>query len=186
MTAPAIRTGAQLAALPPCTYDRAKLVAELVRDEGEKLRVYRCSQGKRTIGVGRNLDRRDNDGRLTGITPAEQRTLGLTVGICALTGITPAQSRALLANDIDAAERALDRRWPWWRAMNAPRQRVLLNMCFNMGAANLAEFVQALARMQEGEFGRAASAMLASLWATQVGARSIRLATMMRTGRDLA
>lgn len=179
MKAPAIRTGAQLAALPLCTYNRAKLVAELVRDEGEKLRVYRCSQGKRTIGVGRNLD-------AVGITPAEQRALGLTVGICALTGITPAQSRALLANDIDAAERALDRRWPWWRAMNAPRQRVLLNMCFNMGPARLATFVQALARMAEGEFGRAASAMLASLWATQVGARSIRLATMMRTGRDLA
>ncbi|WP_238302852.1 glycoside hydrolase family protein [Sphingomonas phyllosphaerae] len=179
MTTPVIRTGAQLAALPPATYDRVKLVAELVRDEGEKLRVYRCTEGKRTIGVGRNLD-------AVGITPAEQRTLGLTVGICVLTGITPAQSRALLANDIDAAERALDRRWPWWRRMNAPRQRVLLNMCFNMGPARLATFVQALARMEEGDFGRAAIAMLASLWATQVGGRSIRLATMMRTGRDFA
>lgn len=186
MTGPEIRTGAQLAALPACTYDRAKLVTELVRDEGEKLRVYRCTEGKRTIGVGRNLDRRDNGGQLTGITPAEQRALGLTVAICILTGITSAQSRALLANDIVAAERALDRRWPWWRTLNAPRQRALLNMCFNMGASNLAEFVQALARMQEGEFGRAAVAMLASKWATQVGDRAIRLATMMRTGRDLA
>lgn len=179
MTAPVIRTGAQLAALPAASYGREKLVAELVRDEGEKLRVYRCTEGKRTIGVGRNLD-------AIGITPAEQRALGLTVGICTLTGITPAQSRALLANDIDAAERALDRRWPWWRGMNPARQRVLLNMCFNMGPARLATFVQALARMEEGDFGRAAGAMLASLWATQVGARSIRLATMMRTGRDFA
>ncbi|VXC90770.1 glycoside hydrolase family protein [Sphingomonas sp. 8AM] len=179
MKAPAIRTGAQLAALPPATYDRAKLVAELVRDEGERLRVYRCTEGKRTIGVGRNLD-------AIGITPAEQRALGLTVGICVLTGITPAQSRALLANDIDAAERALDRRWAWWRGLNPARQRVLLNMCFNMGPARLATFVQALARMEEGEFGRAAMAMLASKWATQVGDRSIRLATMMRTGRDSA
>ena len=96
------------------------------------------------------------------------------------------QSRALLANDIDAAERALDRRWPWWRSLNAPRQRVLLNMCFNMGGPRLAGFVQALARMQEGDFGRAATAMLASKWATQVGDRAIRLSTMMRTGRDAA
>ncbi len=179
MKAPVIRTGAQLAALPPCAYDRARLVAELVRDEGERFRVYRCTEGKRTIGVGRNLD-------AIGITPAEQRALGLTVGICTLTGITPAQSRALLANDIDASERALDRRWPWWRELNPARQRVLLNMSFNMGPARLSGFVQALARMEEGEFGRAAIAMLASKWATQVGDRSIRLATMMRTGRDFA
>jgi lysozyme len=34
----------------------AKLIAELVKDEGLRLKPYKCTAGKTTIGVGRNLD----------------------------------------------------------------------------------------------------------------------------------
>lgn len=158
-------------------YDRARLEAELIRDEGERLRVYLCPAGHRTIGVGRNLD-------ATGIRADERRDLGLSVARCCAYGITRAQSRALLANDIAAAEHALDARLPWWRGLAPVRQRVLLEMAFNLGAAKLAAFHATLAHAEHGAFEAAADDMLASLWAHQVGARAERLAAMMRTGKE--
>ena len=35
-------------------FDRLK--QDLIRDEGERLKPYKCTAGKVTIGVGRNLD----------------------------------------------------------------------------------------------------------------------------------
>lgn len=169
-------------------YDRARLEGELVRDEGERLRVYRCTADKRTIGVGRNLDD-------VGIRPAETRAMGLTVAGCLAGGITRAHSRALLANDITACEADLDRELPWWRDLDPVRQRVLLNMCFNLGigrrarpgkpARGLLAFERGtLKAVQERRWPDAAAGMLASLWADQVGARAARLADLMLNGKD--
>ncbi len=38
--------------------NRARLEKQLRADEGERLKPYRCTAGKLTIGVGRNLDDR--------------------------------------------------------------------------------------------------------------------------------
>jgi lysozyme len=157
------------------SYDSAALTDELVRDEGEKFKVYRCTADKRTVGVGRNLDD-------VGISKAETAALGITLASVCKNGVTRAQSRALLANDIDACERALDARLPWWRTLNDVRQRVLLNMCFNLGIGRLLGFKNTLAKMERGDFDGAAAGMLASLWARQVGARAERLAAMMEKG----
>jgi lysozyme len=169
------------------SYDRAALTDELVRDEGEKFKVYRCTADKRTVGVGRNLDD-------VGISKAETAALGITVASVCKNGITRAQSRTLLANDIDACERQLDAKLPWWRTLDGVRQRVLLNMCFNMGigrranpakgikGGGLLAFVNTLAKMERGDFDGAAAGMLASLWARQVGPRAERLALMMEKG----
>jgi lysozyme len=156
-------------------YGRHELTAELIRDEGEKLRAYRDSLGNWSIGVGRNLDG-------VGIRPDETRALGITTASCRARGITQPQSRALLANDIAAAENALDGNLAWWRSLTPARQRVLLNMCFNMGIKKLLGFHATLAAVQTGCFGGAARHMLDSLWARQVGIRAKRLAKMMETG----
>ncbi|WP_313539776.1 glycoside hydrolase family protein [Sphingomonas sp.] len=170
-------------------YDRAALTAELIRDEDERLKVYRCTANKRTIGVGRNLDD-------VGISKAETAALGLTVASACKSGITRAQSRALLANDIDACERQLDAKLPWWRKLANVRQRALINMCFNMGigwrpqpsegnrGGGLLQFVNTLAKMERGDFVGAAAGMRGSLWARQVGARAERLALMMEKGTE--
>lgn len=157
------------------SYDRAALAAELIRDEDERLKVYHCTADKRTIGIGRNLDD-------VGISKAETAALGITVASVLRNGITREQSRALFANDIAACERQLDAKLPWWRTLNDVRQRVLLNMCFNLGINRLLGFRNTLAKMQRGDFAGAAAGMRASLWARQVGARAERLATMMEKG----
>jgi len=170
------------------SYDRADLEAELVRDEGDRLRVYldTAKPPKRTIGVGRNLD-------AVGIRASETAALGITLASVLANGITREQSRVLLGNDIDAAEADLDAKLPWWRSLDPVRQRVLLNMCFNMGigrraapgikAKGLLEFVNTLAAIEAHDWRRAVAGMRLSLWHTQVGDRAHRLEAMMETGR---
>lgn len=129
--------------------------AELIRDEGVKLKPYRDTVGKLTIGVGRNLDD---------------------------VGISEAEAAHLLDGDIERTARALDKALPWWRNLDDVRQRVVLNMAFNMGINSLRRFKNTLAAIQAGKYEDAATGMLSSKWAQQVGQRAQRLASMMRKG----
>jgi lysozyme len=135
-------------------FDRSVLMAELTRDEGRRLKPYVDTVGKTTIGVGRNL---------TDV------------------GISDAECDTMLSNDIDRTVAWLDRNLPWWRQLDPVRQRVVINMAFNM-QGGLLTFVNTLAAMKRGDYAAAADGMLASKWAGQVGARAMRLATMMRSG----
>jgi lysozyme len=162
-------------------YNHLKLAQEIARDEGDKLRVYRCTAGKLSIGKGRNLDD-------VGISAEETRVLGITVASIIKYGITQAQSDYLFFNDIKRSEADLDRKLPWWRKLDDVRQRVLLNMCFNMGIGNgikgLTGFKNTLEFVRTGKYGAAADGMANSKWDGQVGARADRLEKMMRTGQD--
>lgn len=166
-------------------YDRDRLAREIARDEGDRLRVYRCTAGKLSIGKGRNLDD-------VGISAEETRLLGITKATVIARGITQAQSDALFANDIRRSEADLDRFLPWWRTLDGVRQRVLLNMCFNMGVGSvkpprgLRAFVNTLRKMEAGDYVGAAAGMKASKWHGQVGDRAVRLEAMMLTGKEPA
>lgn len=155
------------------TYDRARLRKELIRDEGLRLKTYRCTAGKLSIGVGRNLDD-------VGIRAAEYQKLGITKASAIKNGITEDQAMALLDSDIDVVEAQLDRALPWWRQMSPVRQRVILNMCFNMGLRTLLTFRNTLRYMRTGDYAAAARGMANSRWHRQVGNRAIRLENMMR------
>lgn len=135
--------------------NQTELIKELKRDEGVRLKPYQCTAGKTTIGVGRNLDDR---------------------------GITEHEADHLLLNDIELVTVHLDKHIPWWRDMSDARQRVLANMCFNLGISGLLYFKNTLASMKAGKYNDAADGMLKSLWAKQVGNRAVRLAKMMREG----
>lgn len=139
--------------------DDAKLVEQLVEHEGERLKPYRDSVGKLTIGVGRNLDDR---------------------------GITQAESRTLLDHDIATVIHELNVMLAWWVRLDDVRRRVLADMAFNLGVPGLLGFRLALAAMKAERWSDAAAEMLDSKWARQVGRRARRLAEMMRTGRDVA
>lgn len=135
--------------------DTAKLIKELRRDEGVRLKPYRDSVGKLTVGIGRNLDD---------------------------VGISDAEADFLLANDIARSVADLDRALPWWRTLDEVRQRVLANMAFNVGITKLLTFKNTLRMVKNAEYGAAAEAMKASLWHRQVGPRAVRLEQMMRDG----
>lgn len=152
---------------------------QLVLHEGLRLRPYRCTAGKLTIGVGRNLDD-------VGIRAAETTKLGLTKASVVANGVSRAQAFTLLENDIEAAKAGLDRFAAWWRVLDPIRRRVLIDMCFNLGEARLASFVNTLAAVRRRDWSAAAAGMRNSLWYRQVGDRGERLAVMMQTGADYA
>lgn len=163
-------------AAPPATYDRALLETELTRDEGVRLRAYKDTKGKWTIGIGHNLD----DCGTAPLTRSKADVLA--------NGINQAEIDQLFAHDIAETEADLDGYIPWWRSLDPVRQRVLLNMCFNMGWGagtphGLHTFVNTLGMIQRKEYARAADAMLLSAWAKEVGMRANRLSAMMRNGR---
>lgn len=136
--------------------DMSAMRAELERDEGKRSKPYKDTVGKVSAGVGRNLT--DN-------------------------GLRDCEIAFMLDNDIAESEAELDRVAPWWREMTSVRQRVLLNMHFNMGWPVLSKFRITLGHMEAGRYAAASDAMLASGWAHQVGARADRLSAMMRTGK---
>jgi lysozyme len=133
-----------------------RLRAQLIEHEGLRLRVYFDSVGKATIGVGRNLDDK---------------------------GLTKAEAMQLLENDLQECIADLAS-FPWFESLDAVRQRVLIDMRFNLGPTRFRRFVATLAAVSTGRYDEAADAMLASKWATQVKGRARRLAAMMRTGVD--
>ena len=131
------------------------LIEQLKRDEGLRLKPYRDSVGKLTLGYGRNLDDE---------------------------GITQAEAEYLLNNDVIDAASHLHSFLPWTDSLDEVRRGVLINMAFNMGIYSLLKFKSTLGFVEAGEYGKAANSMLASLWATQVGPRAHRLALQMETG----
>lgn len=136
--------------------DRAAMISQLRLHEGERLKPYRCTAGKLTIGVGRNLEDR---------------------------GITAQESAYLLGNDIDHHWSELVRALPWVERLDEVRQRVLLDMAFNLGIGGLLGFKNTLATIQAGNYQKAGVMMLDSRWAKQVGQRAQRLSRMMATGK---
>ena len=129
------------------------IMADLQRDEGLRLKPYRDSVGKLTIGFGRNLDD---------------------------VGITEREAEILLDNDIAKTVADLDRALPWWRDLPPFRQRGLINMAFNLGLPRLLTFKKMLTALEAGDGERAAIEALDSIWAGQVKGRADRIAYLYR------
>lgn len=134
---------------------RQDAIDQLTQHEGLKLKPYRCTAGKLTIGVGRNLDD---------------------------VGISVDEAMLMLDNDFDTAEQELQARFPVTRDLDGPRYYALVNMCFNLGIGRLAMFKKMWDAIGDGDWDRAADEALDSKWARQVGNRATELAQMLRNG----
>ena len=145
--------------------DRDKLVNELIMDEGYKTETYEDHLGYLTLGVGHLV--LDTD-------PEIKQPLG--------TPVSEERILQCLNNDIDNVCNELDRNMPWWKTLDDNRQRVLANMCFNLGCPRLSNFKRFLLALKAGKWEEAAEEMLDSKWAVQVGDRAKRLAERMEKG----
>lgn len=141
----------------------------LIRDEGISLTRYKCTAGKDTIGVGRNLEDR-------GLSKDEIEEIGDPYPY----KITYLQAMMLLDNDIKRFSLEVFKALPWLQQEPQVIQDVLISMAFNMGVSGLLKFKLTLKAIKEHRYEEAAEAMLNSRWATQVGARATRLAKMVR------
>lgn len=131
------------------------LIDDLIRDEGMKLKPYKCTANKMTIGVGRNLDEM---------------------------GISREEAIVMLKNDIRRVDIELGDRLPFYFDMTQRRRDILVNMCFNLGITRFMGFKKMLEAIEAGDYQKAAIEMLDSRWSMQVGDRAGRLASKMRSG----
>ena len=135
--------------------NKVKLAEQLKQHEGLRLKPYTDTVGKLTLGIGRNLEGK---------------------------GITEKEALFMLNNDVDYFYSQLNKRLTWFNALDDARQNVLVNMAFNLGIRGLLTFKMTLSLIEYGDYDNAATEMLNSVWAYQVGQRAIELSKQMATG----
>lgn len=164
------------------TADDAVLVASVKLGEGLRLRAYPDPESPLGLQLALPLKKRVAGWQNLSGSPW---TLGYghTGGdIGKDSSCTKTEADGWLTADLIEAMAELDRREPWWRAMTSDRQRVLAEMCFNLGYGRLCGFHRMMADLQAGNFAAAADEMDDSRWARQIGDREKRLSDRMRAG----
>ena len=156
-------------------YDKEDLIKQIAHHEGVVLTVYKDSLGIDTIGIGRNLEHR-------GIADLELAHMEKTMSEIYKNGITEEDAYFLAHRDIEIVEEELSASRPVVQELDAIRQRVLVDMAFNIGIPRLNKFVIMLKAIDSQEFSYAALEMMDSRWARQVKSRSDTLAYAMKHG----
>lgn len=122
--------------------------------EGLRLKPYKCTSGKLTIGYGRNLEDK---------------------------GISEEEAEILLGRDI--AECVSDlKTYPYWDSLTDTRKAALVDMRFCLGRGGFSKFKQMHAAFEAEDYREASRQLLDSLFAVQVGQRARNLAEMIEAG----
>ena len=144
-----------------------KLMQELTDDEGCVYKIYEDHLGYATFGIGHLIKDTDSEfGQPVGTPVSEERV------------------EECFNQDIKTVCEELDMQEPWWRNLNDNRQRVIANMCFNLGYPRLSKFKRFIAAMHTAQWEVAATEMMDSRWAGQVGDRAVRLRDRVLRGDD--
>lgn len=123
--------------------------------EGLKLKPYRCTSNKLSIGYGRNLEDK---------------------------GLTKEEADYLLSNDIEECKRHLSV-YKWYLDQPESVQCALINMCF-MGIKRLLGFKKMIAALERKDYTKAALEALDSKWSGQVGKRAQDIALIISMGKS--
>jgi len=158
---------------------------QLILHEGISLTPYKCTAGKWTIGVGRNLED-------TGLYEFEKmRILGTyeltrqeVIDILQVRHITQEEALYMLDNDIKVITAELEDSYKWFKYLDEVRQKVIIDMRFNLGSAGFAGFKNMIRQLELENYQKVAEEMKNSKWYLQVKTRGDRLIKMMLTGQD--
>ena len=122
----------------------------LIKHEGLELHPYKCTAGKLSIGVGRNLEGK---------------------------GLSREEAMYLLDNDIAECITDLKDSFFPGKFLGFPEsiQSVLVNMRFQLGHTGLSRFKKMLAAFEEGDYAEASRQMADSRWYSQVPNRAMEL-----------
>lgn len=124
-------------------------------EEGTRLDMYKCSQGKWTVGTGHNIE--DN-------------------------GISQAVADLMLDEDLAIAESDAKSLVSNFNNLSDNRKIVLVDMSFQMGKTRLSGFKRMIEAIEIGAWGVAAFEMLDSRYAEQTPNRANANAELMKKG----
>ena len=138
---------------------------EITRHEGKVLEIYKDSLGYKTLGIGHLCQPED---------PEYDWEVGTKVSEEVVNMYFEDDFKKHLAETIHVF--GTDEAF-----YNLPEdiQRVLVNMCFNLGATRLSKFKNMLAACRSHDWQEMARQMEDSRWFGQVGRRSIELQKMV-------
>lgn len=131
------------------------IIDQLALHEGIRKFPYKCTAGKLTIGIGRNIED---------------------------IGVSDDEIYYMLKNDIRRVDQELNNAFRFYKDLDPVRKDAMINMAFNLGLTRLRGFVYALKMMEEKEYEEASMEFLDSLWASQVGQRALDVAYMIQHG----
>ena len=137
-----------------------QLLEMLKRHEGVRSKVYLCSAGYETIGVGRNISE-------SGM------------------GLSDDEVDYLLQNDIERVIKELSTEYRWFNSLDDVRKDAMIDISFNLGATRLRGFKRALAAMEVADYKMAAKEFLDSKWSRDVKGRATELCYMIEMGSYL-
>lgn len=129
-----------------------RLTKQLEVHEGLRLKPYRCTSDKLTIGVGRNIED---------------------------IGITKEEAMYLLQNDIARVAGECARSFDWFVDSPELIREAVINLVFNMGLSKFQQFKLTIAHLAAKEYELAGAELLNSRYAQQVGQRSIEIANQI-------
>jgi lysozyme len=160
-----------------------RMVDQLILHEGYRMKPYLDTEGFLTVGVGYNLSARGVD--------FINRTIGTRFATPQEVRLSREQAVSVLKADIARIEKAIPGLLPEYTALDEVRQRVVVDMAFNLGRMRALGFKKAIAALKVRNWSACAKELYASKWADQVGDgpgqkydRADRLADMILTGND--
>lgn len=133
-----------------------RLFYQLKRDEGLRLKPYKCSMGKTTIGFGRNLE---------------------------ANGITSTEAEILLSFDVHSVIESIERNFDFYDDLSDVRKEVIVNMVFQMGMGTFMKFKKTIKYLENKEYQRASIEMLDSSWYKQTPKRAERASYAMKNNK---
>jgi lysozyme len=172
--------------------DVSRMCSQLLLHEGLRLQPYLDTEDNWTVLIGYNLSARgwDDIERVLGRKvqpPASECTEEEPFGQPRL---TKEDAFAVLRADIERVQKAVRVYFPEYDSLSEVRQRVALDMAFNMGFRALG-FKKCIAAIKRKDWSTAARELYNSKWSRQVGDgpggkldRCDRLSKMLLTGLD--
>ena len=151
----------------------ARLSSLLRANEGFRPGIYKDTVGKRTVGVGFNIDDPAIAKHISPDILSGRRQMAEPEAMQIL------EQRLLPIAMADAARYVGEDRFS---QLDPVRQAVFVDLAYNLGAGKLNKFVKLKAALDRGDFNTAAFELLNSNLARQLPHRTRRNANLLRTG----
>ena len=139
------------------------------KHEGRKNKVYKCTMGKNTIGVGHNIDAKG--------LPDDIKSFLDSNGY-----ITEDTIDTLLSYDLADAQEDCEKLYPEFESFSESRQMALIDFLFNVGIGTAKTFRNTNRAINEGKWKEAAQGLLNSKYAKQVKGRAVEVAKLLEVG----
>lgn len=130
------------------------IIEQLKIHEGYKPKVYKCTAGVDTIGVGFAI-----------------KDLELSEEVCDL----------ILTEKLEALEERFEKKFDWFKTSPVEVRNVMLNMAYQLGFAGFCKFKKTIGYLEEAEWEKASIEMLDSRWAKQTPNRANELSEIIKS-----